>query len=93
MPSPFHWSMTFSSWDRLVFTLTVCRAKFLCGIRPARWFGSRVLPLLGATVLLCLVRAYVYDWMSVWWLGTGLVLLLDAWLIATIIFVADERDY
>jgi len=87
--SPFAWSMTLSAWRIWLSMTPVYLGAFLTGLRPARWFGSRLLPLAAAALL-----AGVIQTLPCWWLlGILAVILLDAWLIATILFVAEARDY
>ena len=46
--APFFWSMTGTAW-RIWFALPVLYlGAFLSGIRPGRWFGSRLIPLVTA---------------------------------------------
>lgn len=87
--SPFEWSMTGPTW-RLTFLLPLLYlGAFLSGLRPARWFGTRLLPLLAA--LVCLVLLNIAPW---WWmLGFPLALLLYGLLAANICFVGQVRDY
>ena len=86
---PFEWSMTLQSWQCWISVTGVYFGAFLSGLRPARWFGTRLAPLIGAGLLLGLAQIVPY-----WWtLGLGAVLLIDAWLVATILAVARTRDY
>ena len=87
--SPFEWSMTLDSWRGWLSMTPLYFAAFLVGMRPARWFGSRLLPLAGAGFLVGMIQ--VIPW---WWLlGVPAILLLDAWLIVSIFDVARTRDY
>jgi hypothetical protein len=87
--SPFEWSMTAPAW-RLVFLMPLLYlGAFLSGLRPARWFGTRLLPLLAAAVLL-VVLAIVPWW---WTLGVPLAVLLYGLLTANACYVARVRDY
>jgi hypothetical protein len=62
---------------------------FASGIRPARWFGSRLLPLLAVGLPAVLAVAVPY-----WWLvGLPLLLLTAAVLVIEILGVAATRDY
>ena len=81
--------MTEFAW-RLVFQMPLLYlGAFLSGLRPARWLGTRLLPLLGAAVVLFALN--VLPW---WWpLGLPLVVALDALLAANVCFVARVRDY
>lgn len=87
--SPFEWSMTLSCWRILVSITAVYLGAFLTGLRPARWFGSRLLPLIGVLAILFFVQ-----WLPWWWLlGAALIVVLDAALIAAVLYTADARDY
>ncbi len=86
--SPFEWSMTTSTW-RLAFLMPLLYlGAFQSGLRPARWFGTRLLPLLATVVFVVLL-----DHVPWWSLGLPLTLLLYALLAANICFVARNRDY
>ncbi len=87
--SPFEWSMTASTW-RLTFLLPLLYlGAFLSGQRPARWFGTRLLPLVASILCLALL-----SWVSWWWsVGFPLTLLLYVLLTANVCFVGQSRDY
>jgi len=88
-PNPFEWSMTLWSWQGCLSITGVYLAAFLSGIRPARWFGTRLAPLVGAGMLLVLIQLVPH-----WWaFGLGTLVLIDTWLAATILAVAQTRDY
>jgi hypothetical protein len=87
--SPFEWSMTwptFRTW--LTFPL-VYLAAFATGIRPAQWYGSRLLPLASIAIPAVLVQKLL----AVWPLGVPLLLLLAAGLTGAILSEAETRDY
>ena len=86
--SPFQWSMTLDTWQIWLAITGLYLGAFLVGIRPARWFGSRLLPLVGAGILVVVLA--VLDWWQ--WSLLG-VLAVDGCLVATILFVASSRDY
>ena len=54
--SPFFWWMTATAWEAWGVIAIVYLAAFLAGIRPARWFGTRLLPLAAGGVLAALLR-------------------------------------
>jgi hypothetical protein len=86
---PFEWSMANEVWKLLFLMPLVYLGAFLSGLRPARWFGTRLLPLAAALALLFLV-----DNLPWWWLlGFPLALVLYAALAANVCFVARVRDY
>jgi hypothetical protein len=89
--SPFEWSMTATTWAALVEMALIYFAAFLSGLRPARWFGTRLLPL--AAVVPLIARAFPEPFCtgSAWHLVV--VLVVDAWMIVAILFVARTRDY
>ncbi len=49
--SPFLWWMTASPWEAWGVIVIVYLAAFLAGMRTARWFGTRLLPLAAGGVL------------------------------------------
>jgi ABC-type transport system involved in multi-copper enzyme maturation permease subunit len=85
---PFEWSMTGPSWQHIGLVLLLYLGAFLSGLRPARWFGTRLLPLVACLALLVLLY-----WVP-WPLG-GLTLLTLAYagLVSNVCFVARVRDY
>ena len=88
-PSPFAWSMTEPAW-RLAFLMPLLYlGAFLSGLRPARWFGTRLLPLSASVLFVVLLN--VLPW---WWsAGFPAALLLYGLLVANVCFVARVRDY
>ncbi len=88
-PSPFVWSMSEPAWQILLETPLLYLGAFLSGLRPARWFGTRLLPLCAVAAIMPLVDAVPW-----WWsLGLPLTLLVCGLLTANICYVARERDY
>jgi ABC-type transport system involved in multi-copper enzyme maturation permease subunit len=89
-PSPFEWWMTTISWKGWFAGIIVYFGAFLAGIRPGRWHGTRLLPLVAAG-LVALVLTAAPLW---WWLPPApLMLLADVLLVAAILFVSETRDY
>lgn len=87
--SPFSWSMTRECWQAWLSIAALYFGAFLVGMRGARWFGSRLFPLVAAGLLVVLIQ--VLPW---WWpLGVASLLVLDGWLIASIVYVARVRDF
>lgn len=86
--APFFWSMTDFAWRMWIAILPVYFGAFLSGIRPGRWFGSRLLPLL-AGCLLAIVAANMF-W---FWLSASISLITSAMLVIGIFFYVQERDY
>ncbi len=86
---PFEWSMTgpaFQTW--LTLPLAYLGA-FASGIRPARWFGSRLLPLVSVAI------PGLYSFLLPFWWLTGLPLLLvvAGVLVSDIMLETQSRDY
>lgn len=87
--SPFEWSMTASTWRQTFLFPLLYLGAFLSGLRPARWFGTRLLPLVASLLFLILLCN-----MSWWWFaGLPLTLLLYLLLTANVCFVGGVRDY
>ena len=62
---------------------------FLFGIRPARWYGTRLFPLI-------LLLALYYSGLAInemGWVWMSVVLFIDLALLRSIFFVAQNRDY
>ena len=87
--SPFYWSMTVPAWKVWISMTGVYLGAFLSGIRPARWTSTRLVPLASAGILVFLMQ-FVPSW---WILGLACVVLLDAVLVANVVFVIRTRDY
>jgi hypothetical protein len=88
-PGPFEWSMTGPAWRLTFLLLLLYLGAFLSGLRPARWFGTRLLPLIGS--LLALI--FLFELPGWWPVGFPLALVLVGLLIANVCFVARVRDY
>jgi len=87
--SPFKASMTLGAWQVWLSVGGLYLGAFLAGIRPGRWFGSRLFPVLAAALLVVAIQ--VLPW---WWtVGLGATLALGAWLVVDIFFVARTRDF
>lgn len=86
-PSPFEWSMTARAWQLTLLLPLLYLGAFLSGIRRARWFGTRLLPLIASLTLLFILDSYSLLF------SCTLALLLDGVLVTAICFVARERDY
>jgi ABC-type transport system involved in multi-copper enzyme maturation permease subunit len=90
-PGPFEWSMTGATWRLTFLMLLLYLGAFLSGLRPARWFGTRLLPLAGSLMILVVLNLLPE---SKWWhLAFPLALVFCTLLIANICFVARVRDY
>lgn len=86
--TPFAWSMTEPAWMFLWCIGIAYLGAFLSGLRPARWFGTRLLPLVAALVLAPL--ALTLPW---WWLRLTLIAGIASWIVVAIYFYAEQRDY
>jgi ABC-type transport system involved in multi-copper enzyme maturation permease subunit len=85
---PFEWSMTGPAFRVWLLTPLAYLGAFASGIRPARWFGTRLFPLLAAAsgVFLFIV--------PYWWLiAFPLLLIVAAVFISDILWEAETRDY
>ena len=89
--SPFFWWMTANAWVALGFIAIVYPAAFLTGLRPARWFGTRLLPLAAAGPLA--VAPALFSLVHLELLGIPAYLLVAACLVALIYCVARTRDF
>jgi hypothetical protein len=95
---PFRWSWTIPVWTVNAYMLLVYVGAFLSGLRPARWFGTRLFPIAAALLLVTLL--FLAAWQTVFQqtslllaiqLGT-LALSLGAAILA-VCYVAQIRDY
>ena len=82
--------MTIPGWMVLWSVPLVYHAAFLSGIRPARWYGTRLLPVAGAIPL-----AFFVGLVSHWSLiaGAALSIGLNVLVWIAIQTVAENRDY
>jgi hypothetical protein len=62
---------------------------FASGIRPARWFGSRLLPVIAVAV----PAIFSYATRHWWLIGLPLLLLVAAVLVSDILREAETRDF
>ncbi len=88
-PGPFEWSMTGLAFRLWLLMPLVYLGAFASGIRPARWFGSRLLPLLAAAFS-SLLLGVVPPW---WLIAFPLLLLVAAVLVSDILWEVDTRDF
>jgi ABC-type transport system involved in multi-copper enzyme maturation permease subunit len=96
--SPFRWSWTIPSFSMMGLFLLIYLSAFLSGIRPAKWFGTRLLPLFATLLLITLVlNPSSFD---IAHLGQPMVIgitiacaALAMVFIGLICFVAQNRDY
>lgn len=88
-PGPFEWSMTGTAFRAWCVLPLVYLGAFASGIRPARWFGSRLLPL-AAVVLPAIVAVAATRW---WTFGLPILALANAAFVVVILREAEARDY
>ncbi len=88
--SPFFWSMTELTVLVYVAMLLVYLGAFLSGLRPARWLGSRFLPLAGSGGL---VVVFLFVALASSLLGVVVLVAATGLLVASICHVARSRDF
>jgi hypothetical protein len=88
-PGPFEWSMTRPAFQVWLLMPLVYLAAFASGLRPARWFGSRFLPLFSVAFTGTLL-ALAAPW---WLIAFPLFLLVAAMFFSDILWEADTRDF
>ena len=86
---PFQWSMTVDAWQIWARLVLLYLAAFLCGIRPGRWLGTRLLPMVRAGAVLYVLRTTNLSDL----LGNIMILLADAVVLASILLAARQRDF
>ena len=88
--SPFLWWMTATTWEAWGVIVIVYLAAFLTGMRTARWFGTRLLPLAAGGVLAGALMLCLMYWPL---LGIPAFVLVAACLVGLIHFTARTRDF
>jgi len=88
-PGPFEWSMTGPAFRTWLVAPVVYLGAFTSGIRPARWFGSRLLPLVAVAVP-CIVACAVPFW---WPVGLPVLLITAAVMLSDILRETATRDF
>jgi hypothetical protein len=87
-PSPFFWSMTVPAWKTWFVLPVFYMGTLLTGMRPGRWYGSRLLPAATGGLAGFVLMAQLWVWVTI--VGSALVTLLLA---ACVLSVARVRDY
>lgn len=88
-PGPFEWSMTGLAFRIWLVAPVVYLGAFASGIRPARWFGSRLLPLVAVAVPGIFACAVPY-----WWpVGLPVLVITAAVLLSDILRETETRDF
>jgi len=91
--APFEWSMSSDAWKLAASLPLIYLGGFLCGIRPGRWFGTRLVPFVGAVAWVTLATSFVTNLPAFWWLQWPLLILgYVGWLVA-IDYYTQYRDY
>jgi hypothetical protein len=62
---------------------------FASGIRPGRWIGSRLLPLVAVAIPALIVQLVPHWWM----IGFPIIVLVAAVLVSDILLEAETRDF
>jgi ABC-type transport system involved in multi-copper enzyme maturation permease subunit len=88
-PGPFEWSMTGLAFQIWLVAPVVYLGAFASGIRPARWFGSRLLPLVAVAVP-CIFACAVPFW---WPVGFPVLVITAAVLLSDILRETETRDF
>jgi hypothetical protein len=91
--SPFRWSWTLSSWCIIGGTIPVYLGAFLSGLRPAKWLGTRLLPLAAGVTIWVLLAALNRAANLTTFAAILAVLLVAALFVGAIRYVALTRDY
>ena len=85
--SPFEWSMTLPVWQVWLSMPIVYLGAVLSGIRSAHWAGTRIAPLVGATIAVAGIQL-----LPQWWIfGLLSVLIVGAVLFCLAIYVIHPR--
>ncbi len=88
-PGPFEWSMTGPALHIWLVLPLAYLGAFASGIRPARWIGTRLLPLISAAI----PGIYLFLLPHWWLLAFPLLLLGAAILVSDILWEAETRDF
>lgn len=88
VPAPFDWRMTLAPWAGWAALPLLYIGAFLSGIRPGKWFGSRLIPLAAAIGFTALAEYSPWLWgtvcISLIGIGFGLV---------SIFYYVQARDF
>ncbi len=87
--SPFFWSMTLDAWRAWLSIGILYLGAFLSGIRPGRWIGTRLMPLV-ATLGLTSVIA-LPPWRPI--AAPLALVLVMVLMVISIFYVSETRDY
>lgn len=85
-PAPFLWRLTWPSWLALLESTLFYFGAFFSGLRPGRWYGSRLLPYLAAWML---VPIGIHSKL----LGLVVLMAIVATFLIAILWTANEREF
>jgi ABC-type transport system involved in multi-copper enzyme maturation permease subunit len=88
---PFEWSMTWPAFQVWLLMPLAYLGAFASGIRPARWYGSRLLPLVSVVVAGAILAVVAQWWL--WLIALPLLLLVAAVLVSDILWEVETRDF
>ncbi|MBC7820748.1 MAG: hypothetical protein IAG10_28010 [Planctomycetaceae bacterium] len=91
-PAPFAWGMTEQAWRWWWGFTPVYLGTLLTMLRPARWLGTRLFPVIAAFGWLPLRDSWGLGYEPIW-IEFGLISAIDAILIACLLLVIREREY
>jgi hypothetical protein len=86
--APFFLSMTIPAWQQWIALPPIYLGAFLAGIRPGRWFGSRLVPLVAGMLVAAAAANMPWFWTSAAFslVGSGLF-------VVAIFYYVQSRDY
>lgn len=91
-PSPFAWSMTGPAWYFWFGMTLIYLGAFLAGVRPGRWYRSRILPLAAGGFAMFMASVAFFDLYEPLW-PCWIIVAMDVWMVSMILFVVRTRDY
>jgi hypothetical protein len=86
--APFEWSMTDSAWIRWIALPPLYVGAFLSGIRPGRWFGTRLVPLVAG-----IGAALLASYMPWFWAALAISIIGSVFGLVSIFYYVRERDF
>jgi hypothetical protein len=86
--APFEWSMTMSAWQKWAALPVVYFGAFFSGIRPARWWGTRLVPLVAAIF----IASFAAN-MPWFWLTLLLSIVFSTLYVIGLLYFVRARDY
>lgn len=91
--SPFSWSYTERWWRVILGGVVFYEAGFFCGLRPGRWFGSRLIPLLGTNLLMATLQSLIESWVIPPWVGYVATILIAIVFYVQLLDQARAQEY